>query len=57
MPYDIIRTPGDPAIVLGVNKRAAKDQPQGGMIQLSLKVGKHVGRGVHPITFVVELLD
>ena len=56
-PYDIVRTPGDPAIVLGVGKRTTKDQPQGSVDQSSFEVSEHVGSGVNPIAFVIELLD
>jgi len=56
-PYNIVRTPGDPTIVLGVNKRTTKDQPQRSVDQFSFEVGKHVSCGVNPVAFMIELLD
>lgn len=56
-PQDLIRTLGDPAVPLGIGKRATKDQSQGSMGQLSLEMSNHVGRWVYSVALIVELFD
>jgi len=56
-PQDLVRALGDPAVVLGIGKRAAQDQPQRTVDQLPLEVGEHVSCRVYIIALVIELLD
>jgi hypothetical protein len=55
-PHDLVCTQGDPAVVLGVDKRTTENQPQATVDQLSLEMREHVIRGIHLVVFIVEFL-